>query len=135
MDEVLRRRLWRHIEALPDEQVFQVLDYIEFLASKYARTPVRGAGSPVQRFSERLQDRMRAQGVGLRAMKGTFEAVGTADRMLSGIAEAGRTLLREVEQGIAPPEPPAEMTRPRPLIASQPPPPPITRQEPPEPEV
>ncbi len=123
MDEVLRRRLWRHIESLPDEQVYQVLDYIEFLTSKYARGPVRGAGSPVQRFSERLQDRMRAQGVGLRAMKGTFEAVGTADRMLSGIAEAGRTIIREVEEGLAPPPPAARPPEPQRSIAASTPPP------------
>jgi hypothetical protein len=96
MNEILRQRLWRHIEALPEEQIYQVLDYIEFLSSKYARTPVRGPGSSIQRFGERLEDKMRAQGVALRAMKGALDAVGTADRVFSGLSEAGRTLIREV---------------------------------------
>jgi hypothetical protein len=118
MDEVLRQRLWRHIEALPDEQVYQVLDYIEFLASKYHREGVRSASS-FQRFGERLQDKMRAQQVGVRAIRGTLEAVGTADRVFSGIAEAGRSLLREVEEGLrseARPEdspPPRALPKPR----------------------
>lgn len=98
MDDVLRQRLWRHIEALPEDQVYQVLDYIEFLSSKYNRQGVRAVSS-VQRFGERLQDRMRAHQVGVRAIRGTLEAVGTADRVFSGLAEAGRSLMREVDAG------------------------------------
>ncbi len=100
MDEVLRQRLWRHIEALPEAQVYQVLDYIEFLSSKYNREGVR-ASSGLQRFGERLQDSMRAHQVGVRAIRGTLEAVGTADRVFSGIAQAGRTLMKEVEAGLS----------------------------------
>ena len=37
MHDVLRQRLLRRIESLPEEQVYQVLDFIEFLESKYAR--------------------------------------------------------------------------------------------------
>ena len=36
MHDALRQRLIRKIESLPDEQVYQILDYIEFLESKYA---------------------------------------------------------------------------------------------------
>lgn len=99
MDDVLRQRLLRHIEALPEERMYQALDFIEFLSSKYAREPVRAPASGFQQFGERLQDRLRAQGVGLRAMRGTLDAMGTADRMVAGLTEAGKTLLREVEGG------------------------------------
>ena len=80
MDEILRQRLWRHIEALPEAQVYQVLDYIEFLSSRYARAPVRDPATGFQKFGERLQDRMRAQGVAMRAMRGTLDAVGVQGR-------------------------------------------------------
>ena len=100
MHDMLRQRLMRQIEALPEAQVYQVLDYIEFLASKYAREAVQAPGSPLQRFGERLEDRMRGQGVAFGAIRGTLSALGTADRVFSGIAEAGRTLVREVEQGV-----------------------------------
>lgn len=123
MNEVLRQRLWRHIEALPEEQVYQVLDYIEFLTSKYARSAVRPPSSSLQRFGERLEDRMRAQGVALRAMRGALDAVGTADRVFSGLSEAGRSLLREVSAARAEPSP----TR---LPPVPPAPPPAERAEP-----
>jgi hypothetical protein len=110
MNEVLRQRLWRHIDALPDEQVYQVLDYIEFLTSKYARTPARPPNSSLLRFGERLEDKMRAQGVAIRAMRGALDAVGTADRVISGISEAGKTLIREVNTGLQVP-PPADLPR------------------------
>lgn len=96
MHEVLRERLWRHLEALPEERLYQVLDYVEFLTSKYAREPVRPPASAVQRFGERLEDKLRSQRLGLDAIRSTLNVVGTADRMVSGLAEAGRSLLREV---------------------------------------
>lgn len=99
MHDVLRQRLMRQIEALPEAQLYQALDYVEFLASKYARDAVRPA-SGWQRFGERLEDKMRGQGVGFGAIRGTMSAIGTADRVFSGIAEAGRSLLREVEEGV-----------------------------------
>lgn len=104
MHEVLRQRLWRHIEALPEAQLYQALDFIEFLSSKYARDAVRPS-SGLQRFGERLEDKMRGQGLGLRAIRGTLDAMGAADRMVSGIAEAGRSLMKEVEAGLSTPAP------------------------------
>lgn len=106
MHDVLRQRLWRHIEALPEEQLYQALDYVEFLAAKYARESIRPPASSLQKFGERLQDKMRGQGLGLRAIRGTLEAMGTADRVVSGITTAGRTLWQEVEDGLrTPPQP------------------------------
>jgi hypothetical protein len=93
MHDVLRERIWRHLEALPEDRVYQVLDYIEFLSSRYAREPVRPPESAVRRFGERLEDKLRGNRVGFSAIKSTLEVVGTADRMMSGIAEAGRSLL------------------------------------------
>ena len=43
---------------------------------------------------------MRLNGVGLSAIRGTLGAMGTADKVVTDLAEAGRSLLREVEQGI-----------------------------------
>ncbi|HEX5726716.1 MAG TPA: hypothetical protein VFX98_14670 [Longimicrobiaceae bacterium] len=111
MHDVLRTRLLRHIEALPEAQLYQALDYVEFLASKYARDSIRAPNS-VQRFGERLEDKMRGQGLALGTIRGALGVVGTASRVVSGITEAGRTVMKEVEQVIlprdqAPPPPPA----------------------------
>lgn len=103
MHEILRERLWRNLEALPEDRLYQVLDYVEFLSSKYARSEVRSA-SPIQKFGERLEDHMRVNGVGFGVIRGTLEAMGTADRVVSDIAGAGRTILRGVEEGLKPKE-------------------------------
>ncbi|HEU0298433.1 MAG TPA: DUF2281 domain-containing protein [Longimicrobium sp.] len=103
MHDVLRDRIIRHLEAMPEAQQYQVLDYIEFLASKYNRS-IRQPGG-VQRFGEILEDRMRAQGVALGTIRGALGVVGTAGRVVSGITEAGRTVLKEVESAVMPREP------------------------------
>jgi fructose-1,6-bisphosphatase len=95
MHDVLRDRIWRNLEALPDERLYQVLDYIEFLGSKYARDKVRQP-SPLRAFGERLEDKLRVNRVGMSAIRGTLGVVGTADRMVTGLAEVGRSVLREV---------------------------------------
>ncbi|MQA90543.1 MAG: DUF2281 domain-containing protein [Gemmatimonas sp.] len=100
MHDILRERLIRNLEALPEEQVYQVLDYIEFLNSKYARARVRPPASPLRRFSEKLEDQMRLQGVGMNAIRGTLGAMNTADKVVSEIAGAGMSLLKEVEEGL-----------------------------------
>ena len=43
MNDVLAERIRRKLDVMPDEQAYQVLDYIEFLESKYAQ---RAAGAP-----------------------------------------------------------------------------------------
>lgn len=117
MHDVLRARLMRHIEALPEAQVYQVLDFIEFLTSKYARDNLRQPGA-FQRFTEVLEDKMRGQGLAFGTIKGALGVMGTAGRVVSGITEAGRSVIREVESVIAAP---SEDPRPAQL-------PPATRQ-------
>lgn len=120
MHDTLRERLLRHIEALPDEQVYRALDYVEFLASKYARDAVKPA-RPLQRFGEVWEDKMRQQGVGMAAIRGTLGIWGTADRVFSGIADAGKSLLREVEAGARPASPQPEKTDPAANLPKLPP--------------
>ena len=103
MHDALRARLMRHIEALPETQIYQVLDYIEFLSSKYARESLRQPGG-FQRFTELLEDKMRGQGLGFGAIRGALGVMGTAGKVVSGITEAGRTVLKEVESVVMPRE-------------------------------
>lgn len=103
MHDILRERLLRGLEALPEDRLYQVLDYIEFLGSKYARDKPTPAASPFRRFSEKLEDHMRMQGVGLNAIKGTLGIMGSADRVMNDVASAGRNILKEVEDTLLPP--------------------------------
>ncbi|HST61352.1 MAG TPA: hypothetical protein VLK84_21790 [Longimicrobium sp.] len=104
MHDTLRDRILRSLDSLPDVQQYQVLDYVEFLASKYNRDVRRTGG--VQRFGDLLEDKMRMQGVALTTIRGTMGVVGTAGRLVSGLTEAGRTVLKEVENVVMPPRDP-----------------------------
>lgn len=102
MHDTLRERILRSLDTLPDIQQYQVLDYVEFLASKYNRDVRRTGG--VQRFGDLLEDKMRMQGVALTTIRGTMGVVGTAGRLVSGLTEAGRSVLKEVENAMTPRE-------------------------------
>ncbi len=106
MNEFLKKRIERKLDALPDERVYQVLDYIEFLESKYAaRTPA--GPSPLQRLAETVEDTLRAGRVSATAIKGTMDAMGAAGRVMSGLAAAGKAVVDEVTGQKAAPAGPA----------------------------
>ena len=105
MNDVLRDRLLRKLEVLSDEKVYQVLDYVEFLESKYAE---RAAGAPAfQKVAETLEDTMRAGRVPITVIKGTMDTVSKAGKFLGGLAAAGKAAVDEVRKKPAD-EPPAE---------------------------
>ena len=88
MHDALRQRLLRRIESLPDEQVYQVLDFIEFLESKYAGSAeVQASG--LQRFAESLEDKLRKKAVSPNTIREAFQLISAADRVLGALKEAG----------------------------------------------
>lgn len=100
MHESLRRRLLRAIESLPEERIYQVLDYIEFLESRYG---TRGAPEPggLQRFAERLEDRIRARSTLSPAnLREAFELLSTADRVLSTLSDVEEVVRREATAAV-----------------------------------
>ena len=103
MHDVLRLRLLRKIESLPDEQIYQVLDFIEFLESKYASTgPVEASG--LQKFAEGLEDKLRRRAVSPSTIREAFQLISAADRVLSGVSSAGRQILADLGQVLETPE-------------------------------
>ncbi|MFQ5690083.1 MAG: hypothetical protein ACE5HQ_07415 [Gemmatimonadota bacterium] len=103
MNEILRKQIWRKLEALPEEKVYEVLDFIGFLESEYANRSAPGA-SGFQRFAELLQKQMRRGRIPASALRETMKVLGTTDKVLEAFREAGREFLAEVEKGH--PEPP-----------------------------
>jgi hypothetical protein len=88
MNDILSERVRRKLETMSDEQAYQVLDYIEFLESKYAQ---RAAGAPpFQKVAETLEDTLRAGRVPVNIIRGTMDAVGKAGKFLEGLAAAGK---------------------------------------------
>lgn len=102
MHDVLRQRLIRRLESLPEAQLYQVLDYVEFLESKYAdRTS--GEVSGLQKLAENLEDRMRKKAMNPATLREAFQVIAAADRVLSGVSNAGKQLLNELVPEDAPP--------------------------------
>ena len=115
MHDIMRERIWRKLQALPEAQLYQVLDYIEFLESKYA--PGRAARpDSLQRFAERLEDGMRIRSVAPKVISGTVGLFGTARSIMRTVGDAGAALLGE--QPDPGKRPPKDVTRP----ATTPPP-------------
>jgi len=110
MNEILRKQLWRKLESLPDDKAYQLLDYIEFLEARSGGGTREASG--FQRFSEVLQGTLRRRNVPVTALRETMRALGTTDRFLTALKEAGREFLAEVEGGR--PEPPPTPEEPAP---------------------
>lgn len=101
MNELLRKRLERHLENLPDEQGYLLLDFVEFLEVRYgsgSRKP-----STLERIAEGVEDALRAGRLPAAAIRETMSAMDTASRLMQRLAEAGRTAVDELGRPVAPP--------------------------------
>lgn len=97
MEEVTRKRIVRMLERLPEEQLYQVLDYIEFLELKYARAAARKPDA-FQEFAERVEDQLRVRSLAPKAMKGTMRLMSGAGRVLDGVRDIGKGLTDPVSR-------------------------------------
>lgn len=95
MEEVTRKRIVRLLDALPDDQLYQVMDYIEFIAAKYAAEAARPT-DPFQRFVERVEDQMRVRSLAPKAMKSTMKIMSTAGKMIDGVKDLGNALVSPI---------------------------------------
>lgn len=95
MNEFLRDRILRRLEALSDERLYQVLDYVEFLESKYAE---RQAPAPnvLQRFAEGVEDRLRAGRVSAATIAEAMNLMNKAVNVLGGVAAAGKSVANDI---------------------------------------
>lgn len=98
MEDVTRKRILRKLEQLPEQQLYQILDFIEFLELKYAREANR-APDAFQQFAERLEDQMRVRSLAPKAMKGTMKVVSTAGKMIDGVRTFGKELVTPTRTG------------------------------------
>jgi hypothetical protein len=93
MNDVLKQRIARALDALSDERGYQILDYIEFLESKYAE---RGKpGGIFARLTETVEDTMRAGKLPIQAISGTMGLVDGAAKVMKGLAAAGQAVVDE----------------------------------------
>jgi hypothetical protein len=97
MNDALRRRILRKLDTLPEAQLYQVMDYIEFMESKYNRGIPEDV-TTLQRLAERLDDGLRKGRVNPANLREAFQLISTADRVLSSVSMAGKQLLQELQE-------------------------------------
>jgi hypothetical protein len=98
MHDVMRKRILRKLEGLPEAQLYQVLDFVEFLEARHGAGAQPNA-SGFQRFAERLEDGMRARALAANAMSGTMKVVSTAGRFFDGISGAFQAGVQAAKTG------------------------------------
>jgi hypothetical protein len=99
----LRDRILKKLETMGDERAYQVLDYAEFLESKYA-APTALQPSLLDRFTDGVEDTLRAGKVSATAVAETMSLLNKAVGVLGGVAEAGKSVASSavgVVQGVA----------------------------------
>ena len=111
MNSNLRDRILRKLDTLNDERAYQVLDYVEFLESRYAERPAV-TGSIFQRFGDAVEDSLRAGRVSAGTISKAMGLMGQAMSVLDGVAAAGKSVANDIA-GAA-----ATRTSPRPATGS-----------------
>jgi hypothetical protein len=93
MNDLLKQRIARLLDSLSDERGYQILDYIEFLDSKYAERS--RPGGIFARLSETVEDTMRAGKLPIQAISGTMGLMDSAAKVMKGLAAAGQAVMEE----------------------------------------
>jgi hypothetical protein len=109
MNDLLKQRIGRLLEGLSDERGYQVLDYLEFLDSKYAERA--RPGGILAKITETVEDTMRAGKLPIQAISGTMGIMDSAAKVMKGLAAAGQAVVDEAvkaaESTKTPPPPPS----------------------------
>ena len=100
MNEFLRDRIMRKLESLSDERLYQVLDYVEFLESKYAERQAPSA-NVFTRFAENVEDRLRAGRVSATTIAETMNLMNRAVGVLGNVAAAGKSVASDLYDAAA----------------------------------
>jgi hypothetical protein len=95
MNDILRERLIRKLDTLPEEKIYQILDYIDFLESKYA-PKVSTAANPLKRFAEGVEDTLRAGKMSAGVIGGTMSVMNKAVGVVTDVANAGKSVATEI---------------------------------------
>ena len=95
MNEHLRERIARKLESLNDERGYQVLDYVEFLESKFAERQ-NPQGNVFTRFTDAVEDRLRAGKVSASAIAETMGLLNRAANVLNGAVAAGKSVANDI---------------------------------------
>lgn len=103
MNDLLKQRIIRLLDAATDERGYQILDFIEFLDSKYAeRSAPDGL---LSKITSTVENTMRAGKLPIQAITGTMGLMDSAAKVMRGLAAAGQAVIDEAVKAVeSPPE-------------------------------
>ncbi len=126
MNPYVRDRINRKLDTLSDERLYQILDYVEFLESKYAEKSAPVA-NVFTRFAEGVEDKLRAGGVAVSTVSETMGFLNKAMGVLNGVAQTTMTVAGDVVNAaktaadqVGAPLPAASSTAAPPITATSP---------------
>lgn len=130
MHASLKDRILRKLEDLPDDRGYQILDYVEYMESKYAERQAPPA-NVFTRFAEGVEDTMRAGRVSTSAIAQTMDLMNKAMGVLNGVTAAGKSVANDLVTTATqiatnplqnpPPPAPQAVAPPNPSVPAQPP--------------
>jgi hypothetical protein len=99
VNEMLRKRIDRHLENLTDDHGYLLLDFVEFLESKYGEETRKP--TTIERITEGVEDAMRAGRLPVAAIRETMKAMDTASRMMRKVADAAQGAVNELNRSMS----------------------------------
>ncbi|MGZ8399182.1 MAG: hypothetical protein ACXWWN_09110 [Gemmatimonadales bacterium] len=98
MNDLLKQRIIRLLDSASDERGYQILDYVEFLDSKYAeRSQPDGL---LSRITATVENTMRAGKLPIQAITGTMGLMDSAAKVMKGLAAAGQAVVDEAVKSV-----------------------------------
>ena len=98
MNENLKTNIVQKLDNMTDETGRQLLDYVEFLESKFNRSTRER--STLERLAENVEGTLRGNPIGEAAIKGTGGIIDAAGSVARGVAAAGQAVLDEFQQAV-----------------------------------
>jgi hypothetical protein len=96
MNDQLKERIVRALEPLADDKGYQVLDYVEFLESRFAERA--NPSNVFTKMTDKAQDLMRAGKLPLDAISGTVGFFDGASKVMKGLANAAQAVVDEASK-------------------------------------
>jgi hypothetical protein len=93
MNDLLKQRIIRILDAATDERGYQILDYVEFLDSKYAKRSE--PDNLLSRITATVENTMRAGKLPVQAITGTMSLMDSAAKVMKGLVAAGQAVVDE----------------------------------------
>jgi hypothetical protein len=98
MNDLLKQRIIRLLDAASDERGYQILDFVEFLDSKYAeRSEPDGF---LSKITATVENTMRAGQLPIQAITGTIGLMDSAAKVMKGLAAAGQAVVEEAVKAV-----------------------------------